>query len=446
MTGGSEKPKVLVIDDEARIRELVVRALDGRNVVAVATPEEARNHMPAAVALLDLRLGESDGMKLLDEFRADFPAVPIIIMTAFATIESAVEAVKRGAHDYVTKPFSSLDDLRLRVDRVLEAVRLRSDNEALRSLLLEQDRFEEMIGGSDAMRKIYALLSSVAENDATVLITGESGTGKELVARAIHRRSHRSRKPFLEINCAAIPDTLLESELFGYEKGAFTGAYRTKKGLFESAPGGTILLDEIGEMPIGLQVKLLRTIEEKTFTRLGAVSPIKIDVRILSATNKDLREAVRAGTFREDLYFRLAVMHLDLPPLRDREGDVIRLLAALLPDVPVAPEAMKILSEYSWPGNVRELKNFVERVKGSNLKKIELTDVETLLSVGKKSLRTSTREGKEGSLPELVESYEKDMILSALKDANGSRTEAAARLGLSRQALQYKLEKFRIDY
>ena len=321
-----EEDKILVVDDEAKIRELVCRALEGRTLDTAATADEARSKLSdARLVLLDLKLAGDDGMELLNEFRENRPEVPVIIMTAFASIESAVSAMKAGACDYITKPFSSLDDLRLKVDRALREAKLEIENRKLRNLLIEQDSFEEMIGGSALMNKVYNMIDRVADGESTILIEGESGTGKELVARAIHRRSSRQKKSFIEINCAAIPENLLESELFGYEKGAFTGAYKQKKGLFETAQGGTVFLDEIAEMPKELQVKLLRVIEEKSFTRLGGTSLTRIDSRIIAATNRDLKQAVKNGEFREDLYYRLAVIQIALPPLRDRVGDLEKL-------------------------------------------------------------------------------------------------------------------------
>mgnify|MGYP001604186225 CR=1 FL=1 len=432
---------VLVVDDEARILELVTRALEGRPLATASSLAQARDKLAnAAVVLLDLKLGEDHGFELLQEVKEHHPGVPVIIMTAFASIENAVDAMKRGASDYITKPFASLDELRLIVDRALMETRLHEENARLREMLAEQDRFEEMIGASAPMKRLYAAIARVAESDATVLITGESGTGKELVARAVHRRSGRSRRPFMEINCAAIPETLLESELFGHERGAFTGAHKMKKGLFESAPGGTVFLDEIGEMPTTVQVKLLRVIEDKSFIRLGGVAPTRVDVRILAATNRDLAEAVAANRFREDLYYRLAVLHLEVPPLRDREGDVERIIGALLPGMTIESDVMDMLCSYGWPGNIRELKNVVERVKGMGGKRVTLADVPSTITRPARALASGS------SLPELVDEFERRLITEALKETGGSRTAAAQKLGVSRQALQYKLEKHGINY
>jgi DNA-binding NtrC family response regulator len=435
-----EEPLILVADDEARIRELVCRALEGRCTEACSNAEEVRENADrASLLLLDLRLGADDGMELLAELREKRPELPIVIMTAFASIESAVEAMKRGATDYLTKPFGSLDELRLVVDRALAVDRLRRENDDLRRLLADQDRFEEMIGGSETMKRLYELISRIAPGDGTVLITGESGTGKELVARAIHRRSPRVSRPFIEINCAAIPETLLESELFGHEKGAFTGAVRLRRGILESAAGGTVFLDEIGELTPALQAKLLRAIEEKRFHRLGSSTAIRVDVRIVAATNRNLAEGIQHGTFREDLFYRLAVLQIEVPPLREREGDVVRLLKEMLPATPIDALALDALLAHPWPGNIRELKNFTERVRGLGLARVTLAD----LPPGFRESRASAGKN-EGSLPDRVGSFEKDLILEALKDSKGSRTAAARRLGVTRQALQYKLEKYGI--
>lgn len=433
---------VLVADDEAGIRDLLVRALEGRRVEAVSTAAEVRERAAdASLVLLDLRLGADDGMALLEELRGSHPGLPVVIMTAFASIESAVEAMRRGARDYLTKPFASLDALRLLVDRVLAERELERENESLRRLLVEQDRFEEMVGASPPMKAVYNLVDRLAPNDSSVLITGESGTGKELVARALHRRSPRRARPFLEINCAAIPGTLLESELFGYERGAFTGAHRQKRGLLETAAGGTVLLDEIGELPLELQSKLLRVLEDKRCTRLGATTSVSLDVRILAATNRDLAAAVRAKTFREDLYYRLAVLVIEVPPLRQREGDVLRLLAEFLPGVTFDPDALQALVDYPWPGNIRELKNFAERTRALGVERVSASDLPT-------SFRATAvpygRPAQNVDLPSLVEAYERGLIEAALREAGGQRTEAARRLGISRQALQYKLEKYGI--
>jgi len=437
-----EEDKILVVDDEAKIRELVCRALEGRTLDTAATADEARSKLSdARLVLLDLKLAGDDGMELLNEFRENRPEVPVIIMTAFASIESAVSAMKAGACDYITKPFSSLDDLRLKVDRALREAKLEIENRKLRNLLIEQDSFEEMIGGSALMNKVYNMIDRVADGESTILIEGESGTGKELVARAIHRRSSRQKKSFIEINCAAIPENLLESELFGYEKGAFTGAYKQKKGLFETAQGGTVFLDEIAEMPKELQVKLLRVIEEKSFTRLGGTSLTRIDSRIIAATNRDLKQAVKNGEFREDLYYRLAVIQIALPPLRDRVGDLEKLFKFWVPNVTFEKEAWEIIMSYNWPGNVREVKNFVERINQLGIKRVTVSDLPDDFSGSTSgSLRIS------GSLVEMVDSYERSIIKQVLEDSNGVRIDAANRLGVTRQALQYKLEKYGLDW
>jgi two-component system NtrC family response regulator len=429
-------PVILVVDDEARIRELVTRALEGRAVIAAGSAAEARERFAEAdLVLCDLRLGGDDGMELLAEFRAARPEMPVIIMTAFASIESAIEAMRRGARDYITKPFLSLDALRLVVDRALAESALQRENERLRDLLVRQDRFEEMIGASAPMRRLYELIDRVARGETTVLVTGESGVGKELVARALHRRSPRAARPFFEINCAAIPETLLESELFGFERGAFTGANRAKRGLFEASTGGTLLLDEIAEMPTGVQAKLLRAIEEKSFIRLGGMNTVHFDARIIASTNRDLKQAIKKGAFREDLFYRLAVIEIAVPPLRDRPGDLARLLGAFLPDRPIEAEALAILEDYRWPGNIRELRNFCDRVKGLGLERVACDDLPV-------EMRAPRAEAGSRKLPDLVGAYERDLIVTALRECGGSISDAARKLGVSRQSLQYKIEKF----
>ncbi|RMH54044.1 MAG: sigma-54-dependent Fis family transcriptional regulator [Candidatus Hydrogenedentota bacterium] len=436
---------ILVVDDEESVRKLVARALQGRDLLFAGTAEEAREKYPRAdVVLLDLKLGDASGMDLLEEWSAEEPRKPVIIMTAMASISSAVEAMKKGARDYLQKPFPSLDELRLAVDRAVAERRLELENIRLRELLVEQDRFEEMIGASPAMRRIYEMVDRVAATNATILITGESGTGKELVARAIHRRSDRRKKPFVEINCAAIPHELLESELFGHERGAFTGAVRRKQGLLERANGGTVFLDEIGEMPLDLQAKLLRVMDSRGFLRVGGTDLITVNLRFIAATNRNLETAVARKRFREDLFYRLAVITIDLPPLRKRKGDIPLLLAEFLPGVEIEPEALELLKRYPWPGNIRELKNIAERIKILDRTTVGPDDLP-------QAIRGESREkaglgdagyAEEKDLPARLREFEKGILEEALARERGSRARAARRLGITRQSLQYKLEKY----
>lgn len=436
MSETAETDRILVIDDEKNIRDLVVRALSGRNVVSASSAEEARSLVAGtSVALIDLRLGDENGLELMREFLEVEPGLEIIVMTAHSSVDSAVEAMRDGAFHYLEKPFQSLDELRFLVDRALETASLEKENSRLKGLLVEQDRFEGMIGESEPMARLYQMIEQIAPGDATVLITGESGTGKELVARAIHRRSKRARGPFVDINCAAIPHNLLESELFGYEKGAFTGANKSKQGMLETGNRGTIFLDEIAEIPLELQAKLLRVLDERRLYHLGATKSIALDIRIVCATNRELKKRVENGEFREDLYFRLAVIELHVPPLRNRKEDVVALLRGLAPELSYDPEVLERLSAYRWPGNIRELKNLLERFRGFGLKKITLHDLPEQFGTRTSDLHTK------GSLPEKVDAYEKRLISEALEVSHGAKSEAARLLRISRQSLQYKLDK-----
>src|SRR5579864_5388872 len=368
----AEKQTVLVIEDEEKARRVVGLQLssDGYAVKAVGTAEEGLKLAGEAdLVLTDLKLPGMDGLALLEQLQAQNAHLPVIVMSAFGTVEIAVEAMKKGAVDFLPKPFS-LDHLTVVVEKALEVRKLRDENRELREALGQRYQFENIIGRSPAMQQIFATIMRVAPTRATVLLAGESGVGKDLIARAIHFHSPRKDRPFVKINCTALPENLMESELFGYEKGAFTGANISKPGKFEQADTGTVMLDEIGDVPANVQVKLLRILQEREFERLGSNKVQHIDVRVVAATNKDLRQALEQGTFREDLYYRLNVLPIDIPPLRERKEDIPFLAEHFVKKISkdvggriesISEAAVQKLLQYHWPGNVRELENVIER-------------------------------------------------------------------------------------
>ena len=370
----TKMPRILVVDDEAAMRESLKDWLseDGYQVGMAAGGAEAiemvRKH-PWDVLLLDLKMPGMDGIETLKNIKEINPEIEVLMMTAYATVDTAVQAMKLGAFDYLVKPFDP-DEVELLIKRIISHKELVLENVLLRKKLEERDQFNEIIGKSNAMHEIFDLISRIAPTDSTVLITGESGTGKELIASAIHANSQRCYMPFIAVSCGALPDTLLESELFGYEKGAFTGAEHTKRGRFEMAHNGTLFLDEIGDISLKTQVDLLRVLQQREIIRLGSEQTIKVDVRILAATNRNLEKAIREERFRKDLYYRLNVISIHLPPLRERSEDIPLLARAAIKkyciemnreEVGIAPSAMKLLMNYDWPGNVRELENVIER-------------------------------------------------------------------------------------
>ena len=435
------KPHILVIEDEEKQRRVLGLHLSGRGyqVTATGTAEEGLKHAAAAdLVITDLKLPGMDGLALLQQLRAQNVHTPAVVMTAFGTVENAVEAMKRGAVDFLPKPFS-LDHLTVVVEKALEVRKLRDENRELREALGQRYQFENIIGHSPAMQEIFATVERVAGTRATVLLCGESGVGKDMIARAIHHHSPRCGRPFVKINCTAIPENLMESELFGYERGAFTGANSSKPGKFEQANTGTVFLDEIGDVPPSVQVKLLRVLQEREFERLGSNRTLHTDVRVIAATNVDLRAALEQGTFREDLYYRLNVVPISIPPLRERKDDIPYLaehFAAKFGGA-VSEGAVERLLGYHWPGNVRELENVVERsILLAPDPRIEAGDVK--IDTG---LRTRPAGDGTHFLPDgfTLDEYEQAIIREALKRANGNKSQAARMLGLTRNTLRYRL-------
>ena len=442
---------ILIVDDEDLIRWSLRERLtkDGYDILEAGTVADALAQVSADVdlALLDFRLPDGDGLEILRRFKEQSPETLVILMTAFSTVENAVEAMKLGAFHYVNKPFN-LDEVALLVEKALETSHLRREVRALRSSQGREFGFDSIIGASPAMVQIKALLGRIAASPAsTVLLTGETGTGKDLAAKAIHYNSDRAARPFVNITASALPEQLLESELFGHERGAFTDARQQKRGLLETADGGTVFLDEIGEMTTGLQSKLLRFLEEKTFKRVGGLADIRVDVRVIAATNRNLDEEVKAGKFREDLYYRLQVMPVVLPPLRERHGD-IPLLAAYYIDRfnrefrkrirGVSAAATRLLEQYQWPGNVRELRNAIERAMLLNdREQLEPDDFTTLT----RSVTTTTQFALPADGVNLEE-LERQLLVQALERAGGNQTQAAQLLGINRDQVRYRIEKF----
>jgi two-component system, NtrC family, response regulator PilR len=454
--------KILVVDDEQSLREVLSIMLKraGYAVTSVMDGEEAIDLLQKEIfdlVITDLRMPKADGMEVLKAVKSASPETVVLIITAFATADSAVEAMKQGAYDYLTKPFQ-VDEVQLIIRNALEKRRLSTENMLLKREMASQSSFAQLIGQSEAMQKVFEVVRKVADSKSNVLICGESGTGKELVARAIHYNSARSTMPFVAVNCSAVPETLLESELFGHMKGSFTGAISNKAGLFEIADGGTIFLDEIGDTTPTIQVKLLRVIQEREFRRVGGNQDVKVDVRVVAATNKNLEKAVADGSFREDLYYRLDVIPIRLPPLRMRAGDIPLLLNHFLdrfskesgkPKPLISPEAMHVLLEHEWRGNVRELENLIERVVAFSTEgRVTDTDVRgwlhrpVTLSQQQAMPLDLTDEGLD--LEGLINGIEKDLLLKALERSRWVKKKAARMLRLNTRSFRYRLEKYAI--
>jgi DNA-binding NtrC family response regulator len=447
--------RALIVEDKASmarmLRQLfaskgyeVTVATDGPE--ALATIQNADFHL----VITDLKMPNGDGMQVLQAVKAKMPGTSVLMMTAFGTIENAVEAMRLGAFDYLLKPFS-IAEIELKVEKALEQQRLQAENAYLKETI--QTGFGRLIGSSSAMQQVYGFIQKVAPSTAPVLILGESGTGKELVARAIHETSPRRERPFIAVNCAALSEGLIESELFGHERGSFTGATAQKKGRFELADGGTLFLDEIGELPPVLQTKLLRVLQEGEFERVGGHQTLHVDVRMIAATHRDLPRAIEAGQFREDLYYRVNVLSIVVPPLRDRRDDLPALTehflsksaGAMHKSVAMAPEVLALLQHYRWPGNIRELENVIERavvltdgpaIRVEDLPK-EITGLsnEVAQAFGDPNL----------SLDEKMARLEREAICQSLEAEGWNQTQAARRLGIKRSSLQYKMKRYGLD-
>jgi DNA-binding NtrC family response regulator len=445
---------ILIVEDEAKMRRLLELNLgeEGWSTFSSGDAEEGLKILGREaidLVLTDFKLPGMNGLEFLQSIRRVNAEVPVILMTAYGSVETAVEAMRKGASNYVLKPFS-LEEIKLVVRKELDVRQLQSENRTLREELGKRYDYPNIVAKSSRMQEVLAAVERVAPTNSTVLIGGESGVGKELIARAIHQHSKRATGPFIKINCTAIPENLLESELFGYEKGAFTGATNSKPGKFELADKGTLFLDEIGDVPTATQAKLLRVLQEREFERLGGTRTIKVDVRMIAATNRDLRAALEQGTFREDLYYRLNVVPIDVPPLREHKEDIPGLVEHFLEEYSaqngkqlrgIAPSAMQTLTGFHWPGNVRELQNIIERaVTFARSDRIEAGDIQLDSEPSKGDA------GAKGFLPAgmTLDSWEDEMIREALRRANGNKSQAARLLGLTRNALRYRLSKIGI--
>lgn len=453
-----EKARILIAEDEKAQREILEGFLkkEGFLVEAVTDGREALKRLEGDffdIVLLDYKMPEMDGLQTLRQIRKHFPDLPVVMMTAYGTVETAVASMKEGALDYLTKPIN-LEELLLILQKIIERSHLIQENKELKAQLRDRYQFGNIIYGSGKMEEVMGLVARVAHSQATILIRGESGTGKELVANAIHYSSPRSHKPLIKVSCSAIPETLLESELFGHEKGAFTGAFHRRIGRFEEADGGTLFLDEIGDLSPTIQVKLLRFLQEKEFQRLGSNLTLKTDVRVIAATHRNLEEEIKQNRFREDLYYRLNVITIHLPPLRERKEDIPLLIDYFLkkyskyyqkPISDISKEARTLLLRHSYPGNVRELENLMERaVVLCRGEVITTQDLPFHLKEEKSEESKPLRRAK--TLPESLEEMEKDLILQALYQHQWVQTKAAEELGISERVLRYKMKKYGIRF
>jgi two-component system NtrC family response regulator len=450
---------ILIVDDEEAQRGILAGYLKKQRFTVIEASSgkqacEILRNESVDVVLTDFRMPEMTGLELLQKLRTIQPEIAVVLMTAFGTIEGAVEAIRGGAYDYLTKPIN-LDELDLLITRIAERTGLISENRILRQQLSERYAFDGIVSNSSVMESVLAMASRVAESDASVLIRGESGTGKELIAKAIHYHGPRKAKPFVAVNCAALSEHLLESELFGHERGAFTGAQKQRAGRFEIASGGTLFLDEIGDISPAVQVKLLRVLQEHTFERVGGTETISSDVRILAATNRDLEGMITSSTFREDLYYRLNVVTIEIPPLRKRRDDIPMIIEFYLrkystgsgkKKISFSREAWDAMLRYEYPGNVRELENIVQRAvilaRGDT---ITLADLPQVVKNLPDEFRSTAVPSAEGRLTERVELLEKEMIFEALRMSGGNQSKAALRLGISERNLRYRLKKWKIS-
>lgn len=454
------KPRILVVDDEESIREFldIMLRKEGYDVTCVEDGQKAIDILKKKsfdLVISDLQMPNVTGIELLKHCRENYSDLLFMMITAFGTAESAVEAMKMGAYDYITKPFK-IDEVRINIANALRSRNLEVENRVLRKELQKEYSFQNLVGNSEAMHKIFELIRKVSDSPTNVLITGESGTGKEMVAKAIHYNSPLKDRPFVSVNCGAIPENLVESELFGHKKGSFTGATSDKDGLFEVADGGTLFLDEIGELPLSSQVRILRAIQEKTVRRVGGTEDIKVEVRIIAATNRDLEQMVQQGTFRQDLYYRLNVINIRTPALRERRDDIPLLASHFLQKYSdrfnkaiqtVSKEAMDLLRKYDFPGNVRELENIIERT-------VALESGATVLPeslpqfvntpTGRKMVSSDgieiTDEGID--LQKVLDQLEKELLVKAIHQASGVKKRAAKLLGITFRSMRYRVEKF----
>lgn len=446
---------ILLVDDESKILKIFQASLSKNNytVYTAANGQEARrkiNEEDVSIVFLDLKLPDCSGLDLLHEFVSLHPTKIFIMMTAYGNIENAVTAMKAGAYDYIVKPVK-LQEILVVIEKAIEWLKIKEENQYLREIIQRSETSEELLGTSNVMKEIFQLIERVATTNASVLLEGESGTGKSMIAKTIHELSDRCSKPFMHVNCASIPEQLLESELFGHEKGAFTGANTSRKGKFEAANTGTIFLDEIGEISPSFQAKLLQVTQNKTFIPVGSDAVKEVDVRIITATNRDLKKMVEESQFREDLYYRLNIVDISIPPLRERKDDIPLLVEKFLDkyrkkhekDYQVSTELMQVLIHYHWTGNVRELENAIERsVVLCRDVILSIEDFPKEIRETKYLPNSMNLNDEEKSLPEKMENIEKQLILKALDDALGQHAKAAKKLGISRQSMFNKMNKF----
>ena len=451
---------ILVIDDEAAQRDVLTGYLKkkGYQIFAASSGKEGieiTKNEPVDIILSDFKMPDLNGIEVLEQVKKMNPEISFVIVTAYGTVENAVKAMRLGAFDYISKPVD-LDELDLMIERIIEHRNLKSENQLLKTQLQEKYKISSVVSQSQKMEEVVNVAARVAESKATVLITGENGTGKEVLAKAIHYMSSRKEKPFIAVNVPALTETLLESELFGHDKGAFTGADKMKKGRFEIANGGTLFLDEVGDIPQSIQVKLLRVLQEHQFERVGGTEKIEVDVRIIAATNKELEKKIKDSTFREDLYYRLNVVSIKIPPLRERKEDILPMIESFIEKyckennkekLEVSKEVVDTLMKYNYPGNVRELENIIERavvLTRAHSKVITLNDIPMNIKGFKEEKSIGSLD--EGTLTEQVEALEKQLIFDALQQSGGNQTKAGKLLGLTERNLRYKLKKYNIKH